>query len=66
MSVVVNVFEHDDLAYDYQICEDDDGTFYVWTTTGVLRGRKDVEGIETIEEAVKSLLEVMTRREGWK
>lgn len=65
MSVVLNVYEHEDLAYDYQICEDDDGTFYVWVTTGVLRGRKDAKGLETIQDAMQSLLQVMTQRESW-
>lgn len=65
MSIVINVHEHDDLAYDYQVCQEEDGSFFVWVTTGALRGRKDATGLETIEEATKKLFEVMSKREGW-
>lgn len=29
----------DDLCYSYQLCQADDGTYFVWMETGILRGR---------------------------
>lgn len=65
MSVIINTYDHPELAYDYQLCEDEDGTFHVWVTTGPLKGLKDAKGIETLEEAVKKMFEIMCIREGW-
>ena len=53
------------MRYDYQLCEEVDGTFYVWVSTGPLNGRKEVSEIETIEEAVSELFKTIKDQEGW-
>lgn len=53
------------MRYDYQLCEEVDGTFYVWVSTGPLSGRKEVSEIETIEEAVSELFKTIKDQEGW-
>ena len=50
---------------DYQLCEEVDGTFYVWVSTGPISGYKAVNEIATIEEAVSELFKTIKDQEGW-
>ena len=53
------------MRYDYQLCEEVDGTFYVWVSTGPISGYKAVTDIETLEEAVSELFQTIKDQEGW-
>jgi|APGre2960657373_1045057.scaffolds.fasta_scaffold57632_5 hypothetical protein len=65
MSVIINTHEHEDMRYDYQLCEEVDDTFYVWVSTGPISGFKAVTDIETLEEAVSELFKTIKDQEGW-
>jgi len=65
MSVIINTHDHSDMRYDYQLCEDEDGTFYVWVGTGPISGYKSVQGIEDLSEAVNELFHTIKDKEGW-
>ena len=65
MSVIINTHEHEDMRYDYQLCEEVDGTFYVWVSTGPISGYKAVNEIATLEEAVRELFQTIKDQEGW-
>jgi hypothetical protein len=65
MSVIINTHEHEDMRYDYQLCEEEDGTFYVWVSTGPISGYKAVNEIATLEEAVRELFQTIKDQEGW-
>lgn len=65
MSVIINTFDHEDMRYDYQLCEEVDGTFYVWVSTGPISGYKAVDDIATLQEAVSELFQAIKDKEGW-
>lgn len=65
MSVIINTHEHEDMRYDYQLCEEVDGTFYVWVSTGPISGYKAANEIATLEEAVRELFQTIKDQEGW-
>lgn len=55
----------DGLFYRYQLCKDNDGTYFVWRGTGPLSGFKECENIESLQEAFEELYEIMKHNEEW-
>lgn len=53
MTVIVDVDNQycEELCHSYQICRDDDGSYFVWQETGVLKGRYLARGLETLNDA---------------
>jgi len=67
MSVVVIDVSNDyvdELMYSYQLVKDDDGTYFVWVETSVLKGYYAGKGIEDFAEAFQLLNETMDELEG--
>jgi hypothetical protein len=65
MSVIISTHDHTDMRYKYQLCEEVDGTFYIWVSTNFLSGRKEVSEIETLSDAVSELYQTIKDQEGW-
>jgi len=65
MSVIINVHEHEDMRYDYQLCEDEEGKFYVWVGTGPITGYKAVTEIVELSDAVSEMFQTIKDQEGW-
>jgi hypothetical protein len=65
-TVVIDVSNDyvDELIYSYQLVKDDDGTFFVWVETNVLKGYYAGKGIEDFAEAFQLLNETMDELEG--
>ncbi len=55
MSMVIVNIEDDDLDYSYQLCKDEDDTYYLYKEASILKGRTVFKGVEDIREAGKVL-----------
>jgi len=63
MSVIINTYECDEMMYDYQLVEEEDGTYFVWVSTGPLSGYKSSKDIDSLEEAVNKMFETIKDKE---
>jgi len=57
MSTVIANIEDDDLNYSYQLCKDDDDTYYLYREEGILRGRTVFKGVEDIKDALRLMMD---------
>lgn len=61
--VIVNI-EDDDLDYSYQLCKDDDDTYYLYRGESILKGRTVFKGVEDIKEALRLMMDYVYEYEG--
>ena len=64
MSMVIANIEDDDLNYSYQLCKDDDDTYYLYREEGILRGRTVFKGVEDIKDALRLMMDYVFEYEG--
>jgi len=57
MSMIIANIEDDDLNYSYQLCKDDDDTYYLYREEGILRGRTVFKGVEDIKDALRLMMD---------
>ena len=61
--VIANI-EDDDLNYSYQLCKDDDDTYYLYRGEAVLRGRTVFKDVEDIKDALRLMMDYVFEYEG--
>ena len=64
MSMVIVNIEDDDLDYSYQLCKDDDDTYYFYKEESFLKGRTVFKGVEDIKEALRLMMDYVYEYEG--
>lgn len=64
MSMIIATIEDDDLNYSYQLCKDDDDTYYLWRSSGFLNGRVVFKGVEDIKDALRLMMDYVFEYEG--
>lgn len=64
MSMIIANIEDDDLNYSYQLCKDDDDTYYLWRSSGFLNGRVVFKGVEDIKDALRLMMDYVFEYEG--
>jgi len=64
MSMIIANIEDDDLNYSYQLCKDDDDTYYLYREEGILRGRTVFKGVEDIKDALRLMMDYVFEYEG--
>jgi hypothetical protein len=64
MSMVIANIEDDDLNYSYQLCKDDDDTYYLYREEAVLRGRIVFKDVEDIKDALRLMMDYVFEYEG--
>jgi hypothetical protein len=64
MSTVIANIEDDDLNYSYQLCKDDDDTYYLWRSSGFLNGRVVFKDVEDIKDALRLMMDYVFEYEG--
>jgi hypothetical protein len=64
MSMIIANIEDDDLNYSYQLCKDDDDTYYLYREEAVLRGRTVFKGVEDIKDALRLMMDYVFEYEG--
>jgi hypothetical protein len=64
MSTVIVNIEDDDLDYSYQLCKDDDDTYYLYREEGIFRGRTVFKGVEDIKDALRLMMDYVFEYEG--
>jgi hypothetical protein len=64
MSTVIANIEDDDLDYSYQLCKDDDDTYYLYREEGILTGRTVFKGVEDIKDALRLMMDYVFEYEG--
>ena len=64
MSTVIVNIEDDDLDYSYQLCKDDDDTYYLYREEGILRGRTVFKDVEDIKDALRLMMDYVFEYEG--
>ena len=64
MSMVIANIEDDDLNYSYQLCKDDDDTYYLYREEGILRGRTVFKDVEDIKDALRLMMDYVFEYEG--
>ena len=65
MSTVIANIEDDDLNYSYQLCkDDDDDTYYLWRSSGLLSGRVVFKDVEDIKDALRLMMNYVFEYEG--
>ena len=64
MSMVIANIEDDDLNYSYQLCKDDDDTYYLWRSSGLLNGRVVFKDVEDIKDALRLMMDYVFEYEG--
>ena len=64
MSMIIANIEDDDLNYSYQLCKDDDDTYYLYREEGILRGRTVFKGVEDIKDALSLMMDYVFEYEG--
>jgi hypothetical protein len=61
--IIANI-EDDDLNYSYQLCKDDDDTYYLYREEGILRGRTVFKDVEDIKDALRLMMDYVFEYEG--
>jgi hypothetical protein len=64
MSMIIANIEDDDLNYSYQLCKDDDDTYYLYREEGILRGRTVFKDVEDIKDALRLMMDYVFEYEG--
>lgn len=64
MSMIIATIEDDDLNYSYQLCKDDDDTYYLYREEAVLRGRIVFKDVEDIKDALRLMMDYVFEYEG--
>jgi hypothetical protein len=64
MSMVIVNIEDDDLDYSYQLCKDEDDTYYLYKEASLLKGRTVFKGVEDIREALRLMMDYVYEYEG--
>jgi hypothetical protein len=64
MSTVIANIEDDDLNYSYQLCKDDDDTYFLYREESALRGRTVFKGVEDIKDALRLMMDYVFEYEG--
>ena len=64
MSMIIANIEDDDLNYSYQLCKDDDDTYYLYREEAVLRGRIVFKDVEDIKDALRLMMDYVFEYEG--
>lgn len=64
MSMIIANIEDADLNYSYQLCKDDDDTYYLYREEAVLRGRTVFKGVEDIKDALRLMMDYVFEYEG--
>jgi len=64
MSMVIVNIEDDDLDYSYQLCKDEDDTYYLYKEENFLKGRTVFKGVEDIREALRLMMDYVYEYEG--
>ena len=64
MSMIIANIEDDDLNYSYQLCKDDDDTYYLYREEAVLRGRTVFKDVEDIKDALRLMMDYVFEYEG--
>lgn len=63
--IIITTNEHEDMNYEYELCQDENGKFYVWVSTGPLTGYRAVTEIVELSDAVKEMYQTIIDEEGW-
>lgn len=64
MGAIVANIEDDELLYSYQLCRDDDGTYYLYVESSPLRGKKVFRQVEDLDEALRKMMSTIEHMEG--
>lgn len=64
MGTIVANIEDDELSYSYQLCRDDDGTYYLYVESSPLRGKKVFRQVEDLDEALRKMMSTIEHMEG--
>ncbi len=65
MSTVIANIEDDDLLYSYQLCRDEDDTYYLYVESSPLRGGKKVfRQVEDLDDALRKMMSTIEYMEG--
>jgi hypothetical protein len=62
--VIANIEDDDNLNYSYQLCMEDDGTYYMWRSSGFLNGRVVFKDVEDIKDALRLMMDYVFEYEG--
>ena len=64
MSMVIVNIEDDILNYSYQLCKEEDDTYYLYRETSPLKGRVVFKGVEDIKDALRLMMDYVYEYEG--
>ena len=64
MSTIIANIEDDELNYSYQLCRDDDCTYYLYVEDRPLRGKKVFRQVEDLNEALRKMMAAIEHMEG--
>jgi len=64
-TVIANIEDDNNLNYSYQLCMEDDGTYYLWrSSSGFLNGRVVFKDVEDIKDALRLMMDYVFEYEG--
>ena len=64
MSTIIANIEDDELSYSYQLCRDDDDTYFLYVESSPLRGKKVFSEVEDLHVALCRICQPLrTRKE---
>ena len=64
MTTIIANIEDDELSYSYQLCRDDDDTYFLYVESSPLRGKKVFSEVEDLHVALCRMMSTIEDKEG--